>query len=400
MILAATVRFASLLTYCHYHPLHYRYGTDRHTNIQHRHHLFDLLHNQAAEGVLTFHKGTGQLLNMPAARKPPANDSESVVPMPPLHIQRRLTHSVDGISVWHHPACRATVQHHHADDRPPPEPPPDPHPTAPGKHHIAHWGDLGINLFTLFRTTDKLWVWCPPGDRIRDLDDLRCFGSIQDFELRCTVSAFLSLSPVQHLRLSLLFDEYGKCHMRYVHPPQSKHIFWGLQFQMKSALQAVNLGRWADLMQASIPYWPYTSLPALRVLRRKSHVGEWYVHVPPPAFLVYVCVNLRTGAVYVGQTSQAPIQRLRKHYCDARAGTHSASFHAQLLLTDISNWITIPVQYCDTLFQAGLAERQWWADLHKWALNDIPPGISETDTPNKQRFLWSVARCRTERGKW
>ena len=32
-----------------------------------------------------------------------------------------------------------------------------------------------------------------------------------------------------------------------------------------------------------------------------------------------------------------------------------------------------------------MAERQWWADLHKWALNDIPPGISETDTPNKQR---------------
>ena len=150
-------------------------------------------------------------------------------------------------------------------------------------------------------------MWCPPGDRIRDLHDLRCFGSIQDFELRCTASAFLSLSPVQHLRLSLLFDEYGKCHMRYVHPPHSKHIFWGLQFQMKSALQAVNLGRWAGLMQTSIPYWPYTSLPALRVLRRKSHVGEWYVHVPPLAFLVYVCVNLRSGAVYIGQISKAPI---------------------------------------------------------------------------------------------
>ena len=79
------------------------------------------------------------------------------------------------------------------------------------------------------------------------------------------------------------------------------------------------------------------------------------------------------------------MQRLRKHYCDARAGTDSASFHAQLLLTDISNWVTVPVQYCDTLFQTGLAERQWWADLHKWALNDIPTGISETDTPNKQR---------------
>ena len=169
---------------------------------------------------------------MPAARKPPVNDSESVIPMPPLHIQRRLTHSVDGISVWSDPACRATVQHHHADERPPPEPPPDPHPTnPPDKHHIGHWGDLGLNLCTRFRTTDKLWVWCPPGNRIRDPQDLRCCGSIQDFELQCTTSLRVP-HPVQHLRLSLLFDEYGKCNMRHVHPPHSKHIFCGLQFQM------------------------------------------------------------------------------------------------------------------------------------------------------------------------
>ena len=100
---------------------------------------------------------------------------------------------------------------------------------------------------------------------------------------------------------------------------------------------------------------------------------------------MYVYLNLRTGAAYIGQTTQAPIQRLRKHYCNARAGTDNATFHAQLLLTDISNWITVPVHYCDTLFQAGLAKRQWWADLHKWALNDIPPGIGENETPNKQR---------------
>ena len=31
--------------------------------------------------------------------------------------------------------------------------------TGPAPHHVAHWSDLGINLFTLFRTTDKLWVW-------------------------------------------------------------------------------------------------------------------------------------------------------------------------------------------------------------------------------------------------
>ena len=29
------------------------------------------------------------------------------------------------------------------------------------------------------------------------------------------------------------------------------------------------------------------------------------------------------------------------------------TFHAQLLLTNISNGITVPVHYCNTLFQAG-----------------------------------------------
>ena len=52
----------------------------------------------------------------------------------------------------------------------------------PDKHHVAHWGDLGINLFTLFRSTDKLWVWCAQGDRIGELQELRCFGSILHFE--------------------------------------------------------------------------------------------------------------------------------------------------------------------------------------------------------------------------
>ena len=62
-----------------------------------------------------------------------------------------------------------------------------------------------------------------------------------------------------------------------------------------------------------------------------------------------------------------------------------ATFHSLLLTTHISNWVTIPVQYYATLFQAGLAERTWWYDLRHWAVNNIPPGISEIDTSNAKR---------------
>ena len=60
-------------------------------------------------------------------------------------------------------------------------------------------------------------------------------------------------------------------------------------------------------------------------------------------------------------------------------------FHALLVTTEMSDWVTMPGQYCATLFQAGLAERTWWSDLWHWAVNDIPRGISERDMSNTKR---------------
>ena len=130
-------------------------------------------------------------------------------------------------------------------------------------------------------------------------------------------------------------------------------------------------------MHASVAFWPYLSLPSLRTVWRKSHVAEWLLNVPPPAFVVYVCINLHTGSLYIRQTSQAPIQRL---HTDTRANTDNATFHHMLLTTNIADWVTIPMQYCPTLFQTGPAERTRWSDLKQWAVNDIPPGISDNDT--------------------
>ena len=106
--------------------------------------------------------------------------------------------------------------------------------------------------------------------------------------------------------------------------------------------------------------------------------------------------------MYVGQTSQSPVQRLRQHHTDARAAVDCATFHKLLLTTNMSDWVTIPLRYCESLFQAGLAERNWWSDLRHWAVNDIPPGISENDTskgaPQAQcahsATIWASGRTR------
>ena len=127
----------------------------------------------------------------------------------------------------------------------------------------------------------------------------------------------------------------------------------------------------------------------MRLVRRKSFTGSWHLSVSPPHFVIYVCINLRTGAVYIGQTTQTPVQRLRKHYADAHARTDSATFHSLILLTEFADWVPIPVQHTETLFQTGLAERAWWSELKNLAVNDVPPGICESDTSNKVRSYLS-----------
>ena len=105
-------------------------------------------------------------------------------------------------------------------------------------------------------------------------------------------------------------------------PPHREAILAALQYQMHRSLSDTNLGRWAELMQASIPFWPYSTLPSLRTVRRKAHTNAWFVHVPPPNFVIYVCINLRTGAVYVGQTGQSPDLAITQtpHRCTGSSG--------------------------------------------------------------------------------
>ena len=386
VVLTAAVRFSATPLACHYYSLRYTHTTNTATNTEHRHGMFNQLQTQTGEHVLSYKQGTRQLLEQGAQTYVPEQSNHKIqIPMPPLHIQRRLLITLDGVSVWNHPACRATMLHRPLRPRPPPEPPPPPPPTSDRQHYAGHWEDVGPGLFTSFSVQHCLWVWAPEQSPIQHILELHLVTCIKIFELHATPTTLQTLSSVKRQRLTLLFVEYGTWSLQSSEPAHRGHILKAIMYQMRYALNETNLGRWAEILQASIPYWPYLTLPSLRMVRRKAYMDVWYVHVSPPHFVIYVCINLCTGAMYVGQTTQSPIQRLRKHHTDARAAAVYATFHTVLLTTDISDWITIPVQYCETLFQAGVAERTWWADLRHWAVNDIPPRISKNECSNKQQ---------------
>ena len=79
------------------------------------------------------------------------------------------------------------------------------------------------------------------------------------------------LTSVQHRRLCALFHEYGTAHIPYPEPLHATHILLALRIQIQRALADTNLGKWAQLLQYIIPYWPYKQHPALRLLRRKAY---------------------------------------------------------------------------------------------------------------------------------
>ena len=131
------------------------------------------------------------------------------------------------------------------------------------------------------------------------MPQLRQMCAIDEHTLWATAAAWGSLSTVQTQRLYMLFSGYGKYAFPMPIPPHRDAISSALLYQMQRALAETNLGRWAELMQASILFWPFTKLPSLRTIRRKAHTNEWYVHIPPPQYVIYVCLSTCVQALYM-----------------------------------------------------------------------------------------------------
>ena len=49
--------------------------------------------------------------------------------------------------------------------------------------------------------------------------------------------------------------------------------------------------------------------------------------------------------IYIGKTTLAPVQRLRKHQADAMAYVVSGYFHYILRTSHLGDWVILPVQY-------------------------------------------------------
>ena len=86
------------------------------------------------------------------------------------------------------------------------------------------------------------------------LQPLSHFGNIQGFDLWGTSVVISDPTETQLRRLTLTFREYTVSLVTAPQPGHRIHIFQGLMFQIKRALADVKMGRWAELLQASIPF--------------------------------------------------------------------------------------------------------------------------------------------------
>ena len=88
--------------------------------------------------------------------------------------------------------------------------------------------------------------------------------------------------------------------------------------------------------------------------------------------------------VYVGCTTQALIQHLRKHFTTALAHKEDNRFHELLCTTDLAEWVIVPLEIVWNGWDAAIAERYWWDKDRRWCLNDMPPGVPhEGSKPSK-----------------
>ena len=304
----------------------------------------------------------------------------------PLHLQRRVLHTVSGTCLWFHLPAPVTVNHT---------------PLSPkhtyeatlnvSPHGILQWADVapyvhstGSLCGVIPPPIRHLWYWVKDTDTQSFLnsDGLPApifLGSIRQgsthFHLCVSDSIYSDLDALQCLRLHMLFQEYGSSHVPILRLHRSVSVCSALTLQMDHALRAKNLGKWASLMQQRITFLPYQNHRALREIRRLAYVHHWRICVTPPAFVIYAVFHLDLGILYIRQPHLAPVQRLRKHMTDAAAGTDTASLHSWMQIANQAGWGIAVLEYTSDVWWTVVQERDWWYRLRHWACNDVPPGI-------------------------
>ena len=134
-------------------------------------------------------------------------------------------------------------------------------------------------------------------------------------------------------------------------------------------------------MQTRSRYLPFSDHAPLRKARQLSHVNEWHLSVTPPKFCIYIIFHLWLHAVYIGITTSAPVQRLRKHMTDNLAHVDHSNLHLLMCKTCHAHWSIGVLEYISDDWWAAVRERHWWFIFKHWAVNNVPPGIPLRDGP-------------------
>ena len=80
-----------------------------------------------------------------------------------------------------------------------------------------------------------------------------------------------------------------------------------------------------------------------------------------------------------GRTECAPVQRFRKHWTTAKAGSEDGSFYNILNRTGIHQWTIAPLQCTSCSITACYLEHAWLYKWRKWAPNACAPAVPSAE---------------------
>ena len=79
--------------------------------------------------------------------------------------------------------------------------------------------------------------------------------------------------------------------------------------------------------------------------------------------------------MFVGKTTLASTQQLRKHANTTAAGTEDPSFHDLLRNTTDLHWTLVPVEVVDGVELGCYRERSWWHTMHRCPRSAMPKPV-------------------------
>ena len=194
----------------------------------------------------------------------------------------------------------------------------------------------------------------------------------------CTDSSLLGqLSHTTRMWLVRFFKCHKRCVIHAIFsnflPSAYTQCFKLCTHYIQSHLNDKNLANWAACMQKRLNYAAWDNYKTMCLVRGKSRVHEWQICVPPAFEFIYAVLHCHMLCIYVGRTSLALIQRLRKHITTALAHAEDNRFHQLLRTTNLADWMIVPLEIVWDDWSAALAERYWWDKFRRWCVNDMPP---------------------------